>query len=98
MIHEPKTLSQNDLKDVVERQKYKDSGGIIHCGHDFWDSVKGANYGDVLLCNRCHQYFAKIKHLPWVVNNPSFRYTHHLPQVLGDSEAWFCPVEVRITD
>jgi hypothetical protein len=37
------------------------------CGHDFWAQTKIMDFGDVVLCNRCQVYYAKIKHLPWIV-------------------------------
>lgn len=53
--------------EVAERQEYKDKGGSISCGHDFWEQARKMEFGDVVLCHRCNQYFAKIRHMPWVV-------------------------------
>lgn len=52
--------------EVVKYQKYKDKGGSISCGHDFWEQARKMEFGDVVLCNQCHQYFAKIRHMPWI--------------------------------
>lgn len=62
MIYEDKP----NLEEIFNRQEYKDKGGSISCAHDFWDNFKKGDYGDLFLCNRCHQYFTKVKHLPWV--------------------------------
>ena len=78
-----------DYIKVIEAQEYKKGGGGICCGHDFWD--KNVGYGDVVLCTCCHQYFTKIKHLPWIVK----RSTPHFYHIEIDC---YIPVEVRITD
>lgn len=99
MIHEPKSLSPDLIRKIAERQRYLDSGGIVHCGHDFWGVAKTAEYGDLLLCGRCQRYFAKVKHLPWVCVEKEFTpSTNHLPAAKDAAEAWFMPVEVRVTD
>lgn len=92
MLIEPKNPN---LKEIIRRAKYK---GQIHCPHDFWN--KSTKYGDVVLCTVCHQYFTKIKHLPWIVKRERWNdvsasiadeYTHHLD---GDC---YINVPVRIT-
>ena len=72
------------------------------CGHDFWETAKTLDYGDVIMCNRCHVYYAKIKHLPWLVEEKGYGtyrsreakgyHTNHL------GGAWFVPVPARVTD
>lgn len=99
MIHEPNPLDPNIIRKIAKRQRYLDSGGRVHCSHDFWDRAKKAEYGDLLLCGRCQRYFAKIKHLPWVcVEKRSTPSTNHLPGAKDSVIAWFTPVEVRVTD
>lgn len=88
MIHE-KGL---DIARAIESQNYKNDGGIISCGHDFWDVYEKAEFGDLLYCGRCHQYFAKIKHLPWLCESKNLLHTNHL------TDAFYTPVEVRVTD
>lgn len=102
-----------DYANVVKCQEYKDSGGKIHCGHDFWKQARKMDFGDVILCPRCNVYFAKIKHAPWVVkktkwlSNKVIGYgTNHLG-FNGDSndymrrdnkEFFMVPVPVRVSD
>ena len=69
------------------------------CGHDFWEQAKTMEFGDVIMCNRCHTYYAKIKHLPWLVEKKEWLgpkvvgyHTNHL------DGAWFAPVSARVTD
>jgi phage terminase large subunit GpA-like protein len=69
------------------------------CGHDFWEQAKTMEFGDIIMCNRCHCYYAKIKHLPWLVENKVWMTneirgysTNHL------SGCWFAPVSARVTD
>ena len=69
------------------------------CGHDFWEQAKTMEFGDIIMCNRCHVYYAKIKHLPWItekkawMKNEIYGYgTNHL------DGAWFTPVSARVTD
>jgi hypothetical protein len=50
--------------DVIESADLK---GRLVCGHDFWEQTKLLDYGDVILCQRCGQYFTKIKHLMWII-------------------------------
>jgi hypothetical protein len=114
MIHEPRDAAEKHYDDVVKQQEYKDKGGSISCGHDFWEQAKKADFGDILLCTRCHQYFAKIKNLPWIVKRhkpwsdlfikkPSGITYPPKNNHLGDGfvfkgSAWFIPVHVRVTD
>lgn len=41
----------------------------IRCHHDeaFWEQTSKMTYGDVCLCQRCNQYFTKIKTMPRIV-------------------------------
>ncbi len=65
MIHEKNPT----YKDIVEQElKYKYPKYECHCGHDeeFWKTVTKAEFGDLVLCNKCNRYFAKIRNLAWV--------------------------------
>ena len=88
-----------DYNEVIRQQEYKDGGGGISCGHDFWK--KKVRYGDVVLCNCCHQYFTKIRHLPWVVKGrvwgPKNEYVDE-PHTNHIETDCYVVVDVRITD
>lgn len=111
MILEPE-YSEQLYDKVVKAQEYKNGGGSISCGHDFWDKSQKAEFGDILLCSACGQYFAKIKNLPWIVKRhkpwsakydkkeSGFTYppkNNHLGEGFVDNGPWFVPVDVRIT-
>lgn len=97
----PTFIQTEALKEAVKAQKYKDSGGKIGCGHDFWD--KEVEYGEVVYCNRCHQFFTKIKVLPWITTKSPWRFekdegdeglrygTNHL------EHDFYVPIPPRIT-
>jgi hypothetical protein len=68
----PTSIQTEELKEAVNAQEYKDSGGKISCGHDFWD--KDIEYGEVVYCNRCHQFFTKIKVLPWITTRGPYNF------------------------
>jgi hypothetical protein len=79
---------------------------VPSCAHDFWDAFRKAEFGDIVLCNRCHCYYAKIKNLPWVtihkkwMSNEIMSYgTNHLGDgyVFSDG-AWAINVPARVTD
>lgn len=42
------------------------------CKHDFWGKANLMDFGDVILCQRCNQYFTKIKHMVRVVRSKAF--------------------------
>lgn len=70
MIVEGKKPDYNDIIESTKMQRQ------LVCQHDFWDKTKFLDYGDIILCQRCSQYFAKVKHLICVVRgkevlNPS---------------------------
>lgn len=65
MIHEPKNLSVEQKKRIIECHRYKVNGGSISCGHDFWEIQKDKPAGDIFLCERCSQYFVKMSGMPW---------------------------------
>lgn|ERR1035437_2624306 len=80
---------------------------MLVCKHDFWDQAVLMDFGDVILCQRCCQYFTKVKHLPWLIR--SREYPAHLlpPQIkrarskpITNHKDWPCMVRVpvRITD
>ncbi len=61
-----------DYNDVINSASLK---GRLICAHDFWEQAKLLDYGDVVLCQRCGQYFAKIKHMPWIVKGKEIENT-----------------------
>ena len=93
-----------DLKEAAERNKLigehqRTNSRIPFCGHDFWKQAKTMEFGDIILCNRCKVYYAKIKHLPWIVEEKQIvsgkivgHHTNHL------DGSWFVPVTARVTD
>jgi hypothetical protein len=84
------------IKEAIERQEYKDKGGKISCGHDFWE--KEIDFGDVVFCTRCKQFFVKMKVLPWLTKH---NYNHNDNVSYGTNHCegnWFAPVPPRITD
>jgi hypothetical protein len=106
MIHEPRDAAEKHYDKAIATQELKDKwleGKGISCGHDFWEQAKKAEFGDILLCTCCHQYFAKIKNLPWIIrrrksfacSRSKFTYPPHSNHLDG---AWFTPIDVRLTD
>jgi hypothetical protein len=86
------------IKEAIERQKYKDKGGKISCGHDFWD--KDVELGEVVFCNRCKQFFARIACLPWLTRN-KYSFDKNAEYHYGTNHLegkWFTPIEARVTD
>lgn len=68
MIHEEPNPDFNAI--AKDQEKHDQHRGYIHsCGHSkfFWNKFKKVDFGDIILCSICHQYFAKIKNIPWVV-------------------------------
>lgn len=63
MIYEGKNPDYEDIIRMAESKM------PFRCEHDFWDKSKFADYGDILLCQRCSQYFTKIKHIVWVTRS-----------------------------
>jgi hypothetical protein len=55
-----------DYEDIIRMAEFKMP---LRCEHDFWPHVNFTDYGDVLLCQRCNQYFTKIKHIPWIIKS-----------------------------
>lgn len=53
-----------DYEEVI---KTAESSTPLVCQHDFWPQTPLASYGDILLCQRCGQYFTKIKHIVWII-------------------------------
>lgn len=101
MIHEPKNLTLAQKRDIIERQKYKNKGGKITCGHDFWTHAKDKPSGDIFLCTRCSQYFVKMNGLPWWVDGGQNMFgrvqephsAHHV-----EAGGWYSPIEIRLQD
>lgn len=55
-----------DYNAVIKTAESKTS---LVCRHDFWPLTKLMDYGDIILCQRCGQYFTKIKHMPWIIRS-----------------------------
>jgi hypothetical protein len=62
-------IFEGDKPDYNEIIKSAESVIPIRCKHDelFWSQMATMEYGDVCLCQRCNQYFTKIKTMPRVV-------------------------------
>lgn len=97
MIHEPKNLTDEQKREIVKRELYKRKGGTICCGHDFQEQVKEADYGDIILCTRCYQYFIKAKALVWWIDGNKTRPPHsnHLHY---EKDIWLYPADMRLQD
>ena len=90
--------------EVIENAETKKK---IGCKHDFWDKAVLMEFGDVILCQRCCQYFTKIKHMPWLIRSKELP-TETLPpgvkrarsKPIANHKDWPCMVRVpvRITD
>ena len=96
MIHEPDNLTVEQKRKIISAEVYKKKGGSISCGHDFHDKMKQADYGDIVLCTRCFQYFAKMKNLVWWIDEGGKYnkepHSHHL------DGTWYHPVSMRLQD
>lgn len=107
MIHEPQLSSEQKQK-IVDAYKYLNKGGSISCAHDFWDKLKEVEYGDMILCTRCYQYFIKMKDLAWWIDKKEagqFSYakdahSNHLGKKPYSSkeEVWMHPAKIRLQD
>lgn len=91
-----------DYCDIIESAEMKTR---IFCGHDFWEQAKLLDYGDVILCQRCGQYFTKIKHLMWVIREkevlnptPQVKKMFVKPKQNHQNRDVWVRVPVRITD
>jgi hypothetical protein len=60
------------------------------CRHDFWDQAPMLEFGDVILCQRCGQYFSKIKNIPCLIDKGNFIRPAHITRDV------FVKVAVRI--
>jgi hypothetical protein len=93
-----------DLNEAIARneiiaQKRRDGGhGYPFCGHDFWEQVKKLDFGDVIMCNRCHVYYAKIRHLPWLVKGKDNGIFKTEPKTCHCDGVWMAPIPARVTD
>jgi len=92
-----------DYNDVIQSATMK---GQLICQHDFWDQANLMNYGDIILCQRCGQYFAKVKHMIWVIKggkevlnpHPGIKRMILKPRANHQNVDCFVRVPVRITD
>jgi len=107
VIHEPKNLTLHQKQEIIRAARYKvEKGGVISCGHDFWEHAKDIPYGDIILCTRCYQYFVKMNGLPWWNDgdaNGEFDFQkeprlNHLDEKHGFPGAWFHAVDIRLQD
>lgn len=57
--------------DYAEVIKSVESQVPIRCKHNepFWEQAEKMEYGDVVLCQQCSQYFTKIKTMPRIVKS-----------------------------
>ena len=89
--------------EVIENAESKK---ILVCRHDFWNEAEKMEFGDIILCQRCCQYFTKVKHLPWLIRSKEIPAEMLPPHVKGRTKPisnhkdWNCMVRVpvRITD
>lgn len=79
---------------IIERQDYQTNGGKVHCGHDFWG--KEIEFGEVVLCTRCNNFFAKIKKMPYFVRERKLSNGAPLPaKVAVDSITYYVRVPLQ---
>jgi hypothetical protein len=97
MIHEPKELTKEQKTKIVAAETFKLKGGSISCGHDFWNKMKEADYGDTVLCTRCFQYFVKMKDLVWWIDGGDKAYNKD-PHSNHLNGTWYHPVSMRLQD
>jgi len=65
-------IAENEnLQAAIDAVEYTEKGGKICCGHDFHD--KEVDFGDIVYCGRCHQYFTKVKSMAWLVRGGKSR-------------------------
>lgn len=93
-----------DYFEVIENAETKK---LICCKHDFWDRVETMEFGDIILCQMCSQYFTKVKHMPWLIRSKEYP-AESLPagvkrarsKPMANHKDWICVVRVpvRITD
>ena len=89
----------DDLKDAIERAEWINARtNLTACGHDFWGQLKTMDWGDVIMCNVCHHFFAKIKHLPWLIKGKDYGTFKTEPKTYHQDDVWLVRVPVRITD
>ena len=87
----PTSKDQEALASAVQQQEAINKGRSICCGHDFWE--KEIDYGEVVMCHRCYQFYVKIKVLPWISqrNLDGGYNTNHLEYDM------YAPITPRIT-
>jgi hypothetical protein len=106
MIHEPKNLTLEQKQRIVKAARYKvEKGGVISCGHDFWEHAKDKPPGDTFLCTSCYQYFVKMNDLPWWIDGGKNMFgrtcephSSHLGEATRFPGAWYHPVDFRLQD
>lgn len=91
-------LSEAIARAEIIAQKHREGGsGYPCCGHDFWDQVKRMEFGDVVMCNTCHVYYAKIKHLPWLIKEKEYATFKTLPRTYHQEDVWMAPIPCRVS-
>jgi hypothetical protein len=90
--------------EVIDNSETKKT---LCCKHDFWEQIEEMDFGDIALCQRCCQYFTKVKHMLWLVRSkevPSellpqgIRRVRTKPLVNHKNLICIVRVPVRITD
>lgn len=92
------------IKKCIEvNTKIQEQGLKVHCGHDFWEKAQKMEYGEVVHCTRCNQFFVKTKVLVWLTANcynsfakkPKDRTTVYGSNHLADTI--YVPYPIRMT-
>jgi hypothetical protein len=91
-----------DLQEAIKNaerinEHHCTSGPYPCCGHDFWEQVKNMEFGDVIMCNRCHTYYAKIKHLPWLIKEKKYPTFTVPPKTYHQTDVWMAPIPARVS-
>src|SRR5271170_6250418 len=98
-------IYEGDKVDYEQVIKSAEMSTPLICKHDFWELVKTINFGDIILCHRCSQYFTKIRNMPWLVKGGkeiscSTSTAKIKTKTQPNHKNWGCMVRVpiRITD
>jgi len=59
---------QSNKKASHDRQKSHNERHI-YCGHDFWDKAREMEYGQVIKCESCNQWFVIMRECVYINGN-----------------------------
>jgi len=59
-------LHSTKEKAKLRYYKYNEVMVRTHCGHDYWGKAKLIEYGQIIQCNICKQWFVKSKECVYI--------------------------------